>query len=438
LLGFTIVVVAITVLIFGLVPAWRATRVSAQSAMKAQGRSVVEGHTRWSLGKALVVAQVALSLVLVISAGLFLSTFRNLARVNPGFTADGVLLADVDLRRAGIAEDGISLTQNTILERVRAIPGVVSAARSGIVPVGGSSWNEEIVVDGYVAKSETDAVTWFTDVSDGYFETMKTRLLAGRDFNRSDAAGAPRVAIVNDAWGRKFFGAATPIGRQFRLKEGDRLSDPITIVGVVENTKYQSLRESVQEVGYFAREQSAPKGAESTFLLRVKGDPLSVIPLVTRTLDGVHSGISVEFTTLSRQLASSLQRERLLAILSALFGGLALLLAILGLYGVMSYAVARRRGEIGVRIALGAARDRVVRMVLGEVAAVVVIGVIIGGAASLASGKLVTAFLYNVRPVDYSVYLIAIAILSTVALGAGLVPAWRAARVDPMEALREQ
>jgi ABC-type antimicrobial peptide transport system permease subunit len=194
----------------------------------------------------------------------------------------------------------------------------------------------------------------------------------------------------------------------------------------------------VQEVGYFAREQSDPKGAESTFLLRVKGDPLSVIPLVTRTLDGVHSGISVEFTTLSRQLASSLQRERLLAILSALFGGLALLLAILGLYGVMSYAVARRRGEIGVRIALGAARDRVVRMVLGEVAAVVVIGVIIGGAASLASGKLVTAFLYNVRPVDYSVYLIAIAILSTVALGAGLVPAWRAARVDPMEALREQ
>jgi predicted permease len=314
----------------------------------------------------------------------------------------------------------------------------VSAASTGITPVGGSAWNDEIVVDGFVPKSDQDAVTWFSDVSDGYFATMETRLVAGRDFAASDVPGAPPVAIVNDAWGRKFFGNESPVGKQFRLRAGDSLGAPIAIVGVVENSKYRSLREEVQSIAYLPRSQSAPESPVATLALRARDNPSTLIPSVTRALSEIHSGISVDFTPLSMQLAGSLQRERLMATLSALFGALALLLAILGLYGVMSYTVARRRGEIGVRIALGAARTRVVRMVLGEVATVVLIGVAIGGVASLASAKLVTSFLYDMRAVEPSVYALAIVILTSVTLAAGFVPAWRAARVDPIEALREE
>ena len=219
---------------------------------------------------------------------------------------------------------------------------------------------------------------------------------------------------------------------------GDSLGAPITVVGVVENAKYRSLREEVEPVAYVARTQNGPGDPVTTVLLRAKGDPSSLIPAMTRALGEMRSGITVDFVSLTRQIAGTLQRERLLAILSALFGGLALLLAILGLYGVMSYTVARRRGEIGVRIALGAARARVVRMVLGEVATVVLIGVAIGGVASLASARLITTFLYGMRPVEPGVYALAVAVLGGVTLAAGLVPAWRAARVDPIEALREE
>jgi putative ABC transport system permease protein len=437
LLAFTIAIAVLTVLIFGLIPAWRATRVSANSAMKAQARGVVEGRSRWALGKSLVVAQVALSLMLVVAAGLLVSTFRNLLQVDPGFTPNGILLLTVDLRRSGIAEDGIRATQASIVERVRGMPGVVNVGSTGYAPVGGRSWNEEVVIDGYVPKSEHDAVTWFNEASPGYFATMETRLLAGRDFGRSDAPGAPRVAIVNDAWGRRFFGNATPIGKQFRLRAGDSLGTPVTVVGVVENAKYNSIREDVQPIAYLEESQTGPHEV-ATLAVRTRGDPSAMIDVLTRAIGEVHSGITLDITTMSRQLSQSLQRERLLAVLSALFGMLALLLAILGLYGVMSYTVARRRGEIGVRIALGAARDRVVRMVLGEVATVVLIGIVIGGAVSLASARLITAFLYNLRPVEPGVYALAIVVLIAATLAAGFVPAWRAARVDPIEALREE
>jgi predicted permease len=399
----------------------------------------VEGHSRWTLGKALVVAQIALSLVLVVSAGLLVGTFRNLSRLDPGFNADGVLLVETDLRRAEVPASGVAAMHRAILDRVRETPGVVSASSADLVPIGGMSWNDELVVDGYSPKSMMDAVTWFNEVSDAYFATMDTRLIAGRDFDATDVPGSEKAAIVNDAWGRKFFGNDSPLGRHFRVKVGDSLTPPYTIVGVVENAAYKSLRAGVEPTAYVASSQNAAPGPIRILEVRTNAaEPTSLVPAVKQVMRDIHPGITLEFGTLARQIGDSLQRERMLAVLSGLFGALALALALLGLYGVMSYSVARRRSEIGVRIALGAVRGRVIRMVLSEVTIVVVMGILIGVAGATAASRMVTTFLYGVGPREPGVYLLAVGMLALVALGAGLVPAWRAARVDPIEALREE
>ncbi len=438
LLAFTILAATVTVILCGLFPAWRATRVSAQSAMKAQSRGVVEGHSRFRLGKALVVLQVALSLVMVVAAGFLIGTFRNLSTIKPGFSAEHVLLVTVDLRRTGTPVDGLSAVHRQTLDRVRALPGVIKASSADLTPVGNSTWNDEILIDGFTPKSMEDAVTWFNEVSDDYFATMQTRIIAGRDFNASDVPGGEKVAIVNDAWARRFFGNNAALGRQFRLRDRQQLTPPYTIIGVVENAAYSSLRALVEPTAYVAQSQNASSGPIRTLELRTQGDPRTLIPAVRSVMREAHSLIILDFKPLARQIADSLQRERLLAILSALFGSVALALAILGLYGVMSYSVARRRNELGVRIALGAVRARVVRLVLSEVGVVVIAGLIIGAAAARLATTQVSSLLYGTEPTDPVVYVSAALLLATVALLAGLIPAWRAARVDPIEALREQ
>jgi ABC-type antimicrobial peptide transport system permease subunit len=268
---------------------------------------------------------------------------------------------------------------------------------------------------------------------------MDTRLIAGRDFDATDVPGSEKAAIVNDAWGRKFFGNDSPLGRHFRVKVGDSLTPPYTIVGVVENAAYKSLRAGVEPTAYVASSQNAAPGPIRILEVRTNAaEPTSLVPAVKQVMRDIHPGITLEFGTLARQIGDSLQRERMLAVLSGLFGALALALALLGLYGVMSYSVARRRSEIGVRIALGAVRGRVIRMVLSEVTIVVVMGILIGVAGATAASRMVTTFLYGVGPREPGVYLLAVGMLALVALGAGLVPAWRAARVDPIEALREE
>lgn len=437
LLAFTTALATTTVLLFGLMPAWRATRVDAQTAMKAQGRGLVQGHSRWNLGKLLVVAQVALSLVLVVAAGLFAGTFRSLTTLDPGFSSNGVLLVGVDLSRADVSDSASGPILDELLRRARTLPGVVGAAEAEITPVSRSVWNEQLVIDGFSPKGEDDAVSWFNQVTAGYFTTLETRLLAGRDFDASDTPASGRVAIVNDAFGRHFFGNGSPLGRVFRTTIGDTASAPVTIIGVVENASYRTLRETNEPIAYLAASQ-ARTSRSTTLVLRTAHDPLLLKRPVSDMVRDIRSGITLDFTPLSRQLAESLQRERMLAVLSTLFGALALLLATLGLYGVMAYAVARRRGELGVRIALGAGRRRVVTMVLGEVTLVLAAGLTAGVAAAALAGTLVKTFLFDVTPTSPGVFLMAAAVLSVAALSAGLVPAMRAAGVDPIDALREQ
>ena len=437
-LGFTIAVATATGLLFGLAPAWRSTRVSPQAAMKSGGRGVAEGHSRFTLGKALVVAQVALSLVLLMGAGLMLGTFRSLATLDPGFQRDAVLIASTDLRSLKYSAERQRQFYLDITQRLRTLPGVRAASASAITPISGSLWNDMILVDGFSPKSDQDAVADFNVVSDGYFATLGTPMLAGRDFNDGDQAGSAQVAIVNTAFARKFLGGANPLGKQFRLQRGTGDTPPFEIVGLVGDAKYQSLREEAPPTAYVPISQQEEPGPFMNFELRAATSPAALIPGVTSAFGAVNPDISLEFVTLSDQVAQSLTRERLLAMLSTFFGGLALALAMIGLYGIMSYNVARRRNEIGIRIALGAARARVLRMVLGEVGRMVIAGVVLGIGAALAVTRLVSSLLFGVTPSDPVTLLLSALLLVVVALAAGALPAWRAARLDPMEALREE
>jgi hypothetical protein len=262
--------------------------------------------------------------------------------------------------------------------------------------------------------------------------------LIGRDFNSADGPSAPSVAIVNDVMARKFFGTGNPLGRQLRFKLGDTLSTPMTVIGVVENAKYQSLREEPSPIVHVAMSQTPGRPGEMVAELRTPGDPTMLVPAVKAAAARIHPGILLDFRTLSQQLGSSISRERLMARLSALFGGVALALAILGLYGVMAYSVTRRRNEIGVRLALGADRARVVRLVLGDVTRVVIVGCVVGAAAAAASGKFVASLLYGMKPIEPLLLWFAAVVLLLVALAAGLGPALGASRVDPVSALRDE
>ena len=438
ILGFTVVVALLTGLLFGLAPVWRAGRVDPHTAMRAQGRGTVEGHTRLSIGKALVVGQIALSLVLVAAAGLLLGSWRKLLTVDTGFQRDHILLVNVDMRPAGLPATQRGATYNQLVDRVRAVPGVRAASSSQVTPVGRATWNDVLHVEGFTPRSLEDGVAWTNAVSDRYFTTMNIPLVAGRDFNAQDRPGTSRVAIVSRTTAGKFFKDPAPIGKTFRLEQGPTgLGPPIEIIGVVGDTKYQSLREEIMPVVYFASRQDTTLGPFTNFEIRTDGPPAALIAPVKRLFAEINPRISLDFIPLERQLSESLTMTRTIAMLSGFFGGLALLLAVIGLYGIMAYGVARRRNEIGVRIALGAARGRVVRMVLGEVGRMVVAGVTLGVLFALATTRLLSSFLYGVTPTDTRTLVLSGVSLLLVALLAAAKPAWRAAGLDPVAALRE-
>ncbi len=435
---FTTAVATLTGLLFGLVPAWRVGQTDPQSAMKSQGRGVAEGHSRFRTGKALVAGQVALSLVLIASAGLLIGSWRKLATVDPGFHRDGILLVRASIRELHTPEDQRIPLFTQMLERLRAVPGVRSASVSMLTPVGSMSWNDELKVDGFTPKSGEDAVSWSNAVSDGFFSTMGIPLLAGRDFDKRDGATAAPVAIVSEAMARKFFGSPAVVGRRFQLQRGSSWSPPIEIVGVVGDTKYQSLRDSAQSIVYYPQAQQEAASQGRQFELRTDGPPLAVAPTVKAIIGEFSPRITLDLTTLDRQLSESTALQRAIALLSGFFGALALLLASIGLYGIMAYNVARRRNEIGVRIALGAEYGRVVRMVLGEVGRIVVVGVVIGVALAAGATRLVKSFLYGLTPTDPLTLAASAGVLIVVGICAAAMPAWRAARLDPVSALREE
>jgi len=436
-LGFTAAVAAGTALLFGLVPAWRATRLDPQAALKAGGRGAVGDAARHRLGKGLVVAQVALSLALVAASGLLLGSFRRLVTLDPGFRRDGVLLVRMELGNMGRKREEYAAVKADLLRRVRAVPGVQSAAASLITPLAGFSWNDFVLVPGYAPASIEDSLAMFNEVSDGYFATMGTPFLEGRDIRMEEMGSTHRVAVVNQALARQFFGGADPVGRSFGTLEGDSAGPQIEVIGVVGNAKYQRLDEADKPTAYIPIGQGRVPETEVTIAIRAAGSPMSVLPGVRAVAASVSPAISLDVSTFSDQVGRTLARPRLLASLSGFFGALALLLAVIGLYGTMSYSVERRRTEIGVRMALGAARAEVLRLVVREAGVLIAAGILAGTAIAVAGTRLLSSMLYGVTPTDVPTFLAAAAALAAVAIAASLIPAWRAAGVDPVEALRE-
>jgi len=438
LLAFTAGVAVLTSLAFGLAPAWRATRVDPQSAMKTNARAAKPGG-KFVIGKALVVAQVALSLVLVAGAGLLLATFVRLETLDPGFERAHVLLMDVDLGDKSIPPARRAIIFARVLEHLRLLPGVRSVSSSADTPLGGSVWAYYLQIEGYTPASSERELVFFNKVSDRYFETFGTPVLSGRDFNARDTAGSPKVAIVNESFTKKYFHGRNPIGRRYRAEQGNKVGDPVEIVGLVHDAKYLDLRENFHPIVYVPANQDAQPGKIVTFELRsAAGKATAMIREAKHAVSAVEPGASLQFRTLAGQVDESLARERLLATLSGFFGGLALLLAVIGLYGVTSYNVTRRRSEIGIRLALGAEQSRILYTVLREVAVLVGMGLAIGLAGAAGATRFIATFLYGVRADDHRTLFVAAAMLAFVGVIAGFLPARRASRLDPMETIREE
>jgi len=428
----------LTCLLFGLLPALRATYLSPVAAMRAGGRSVTAGPERFSLRRVLVATQVALSLVLLVGALLFVRSLHNLLTTDPGFQSEGVLTVQIDFGKAQYAKERRLAVYRDLADRLTAIPGVVSAAQVGFTPVGGSGWDNNIGPDSAPAAA-SGKQGWFNRASPGYFRTMGTRVVAGREFTERDTVSSPKVAIVNEMFARKFFGGANPVGRTFHLEaEAGKPETLFQIVGLVRNTKYYELREDFKPLGFFpiAQDESPDPGA--TFVLRIASSPGGVTSAAKTAVAAINPSMGIQFRSFSAQLADSVLRERLMATLSGAFGLLAGLLSTLGLYGVIAYMVARRRNEIGVRMALGADRARVIRLVLREAILLVGMGLAAGVVIALWAGRAAAALLFGLAPRDPVSLVAAMALLTAIALIASYGPARRAAAIEPMAALRDE
>jgi predicted permease len=422
--------------LFGLIPAVRATATTPAVAIKAGGRGATDSRERFGLRRALVVLQVAMSLVLVVSALLFARSLQNILTIDPGFSPDAILVSTIDFRRAAIPDGAMKPAHHAVLERVRRLPGVEAAAQVRIVPVSGSFSNRNIIID---AVSRSENVNR-NIVSGGYFQTMHIPLLAGRDFDDRDGAADAKVAIVTESFARTFFNGQNPVGRTFQIAEAPGTArPPYQIVGLVRDTKFEDLRETVAPMMYLpAAQDDQTASAVQRLVIRHRGPLSSIVGGVAALARETHPSIIVTFRTLDGQMRDSLLRERLMATLSGLFGVLAMVIAMIGVYGVMSYTVARRRNEIGVRIALGADRGDVLRMVMREACALLAVGLAIGTPLALAAARGAAALLYGLTPNDPTTVVAAVATLGSVAVLASYLPARRASRLEPTVALREE
>jgi putative ABC transport system permease protein len=436
-LGFTAALAVTTCVLFGLAPAVRATGVAPGAVLKAAGRGVTAGRDRFGLRRALVVAQVALSLVLLVGALLFVRSLRNLTTLDAGFQRDGILELDVDFSSLKVTHDRRAAFNQELRERLAAIPGVISVADTTNVPVGGNTWNQLVIGDG--ADRKVKGVTNIARISPGYFKTIATPILMGRDFNGHDTASAPSVAIVNQSFVKKFFPAGSPIGQRFRLQEGVGEPEPYyEVVGVTKDAKYADLHDDFAPVMYLADLQFAQQGQGDQILIRSDAPLIDLMNEVKQSVAAVSPEIVIDFHVFRTTIENSLIRERLMATLSSFFGFLAALLATVGLYGVISYSVARRRNEIGIRMALGAGRTSIVRLIMGEAGILLAIGIVVGVGLALALGKTASTLLFGLKFYDTVTMGIAIVTLSVVAAAASYLPAFRASRVDPMMALRDE
>ncbi len=435
--GFTAALAVLTCLLFGLAPALRATGFSPGDALRGGARGNTAGRERFGLKRALVSTQVALTLVLLVGALLFARSFRNIVTVDPGFHEQGILLVDFDTTPLKIPAAERVAYRRQLLDRVRALPGVTSAAETMITPLSGSIWNRTVESKLPAAKGHTTAE--LNRVGPGFFRTLETQLIAGRDFDERDTSGSPKVAIVNQSFARTFIGDDTPVGKTFQFKVETGQPEPgYEVVGMVRDTKYGNLREDSPLIAYFPIAQDDKPSLDSTFVVR-SGLPLAGLrQAITGAFREASPEIQLSFRVMDTMIQESLLRERLMATLSGFFGLLAGVLATIGLYGVISYMVSQRRREIGIRMALGANPAKIIRMIIREAATLVGAGLVAGTVITLLVVRAVGTMLFGLRPDDPPTLLMAAAILAAVGAAASYLPAHRAARLNPTEALRSE
>jgi predicted permease len=445
-LGFTAGVSIATALLFSLAPALRATHIDA-----AKPGSVVRSTPQNRLGRALVVVQVTLSVLLLCGAALFVRTLHNLNGVGSGFDHDGILTMQVEA-----TVPGRTVTPKTpaefradharlgaiwrgFMERVREVPGVSSAGvAAGMSPLSGRIRGVKVAIDGPAPGPEKDRGIRINQVTYRYFETIGIRLLAGRSFTPRDQSGSLRVAILNETAARAFFGKESPLGRKVNFP-GQRVEDQFEIVGIVADARYQDLRTPDQPMVYVPLEQAIDPITNAVLFVRGAGDVIRLVPSIRASVaETVPGGFVSGIATIEQQVKMSLVRERMLALLATFFAALALLLACIGLYGVMAYRVVRRTREIGIRIAIGARQQSVVWMMVRETLLLVTIGATLGTLASLGLNRFIATQLFGVTPRDPAAIAVALSVLGCVTLIAGYVPARHASRIDPVKALRAE
>ena len=433
-LFFSTAVALLTGFLFGLAPAVQGTRVEPARALKASARGFAGSGRGWSLKQTLVASQVALSLVLLVGAGLFLRTLRNFSELDPGFDRDHILTVWLDTHMAGYKQEQLSALYERLIERVEAIPGVRSASLASCGLAIGCGDSSDIYLPGIPhTNGETDAQE--RRVSHHFFDTVGIPLVEGRDFATTDNEKTLAVTIVNQTFVREFLKDKNPIGQYFGY---DTANDHrFQIVGVVKDARVNDIRESAPPMIYHSIAQDAID--VESLDVRTFADPSPLISQVRQAVRGVDPNLPIGgIATLAEQVSSNLAQQRLIARLTTIFGVLALGLACLGLYGVMSYTVARRTSELGIRLALGSTRWSALWVVLRESFIVIGAGILVGACLSLAGTRLVSSMLFGLSPHDPLTLAAAAMLLLLVSVASGLLPAWRAAQVDPMAALRHE
>jgi predicted permease len=435
ILAFTLIASLISAIVFGVAPALRAAHVEPNDSLKG-GKTGARSTFQSPLGKTLVIAQVALSLLLLVGAGLFLRTLINLRNLPSGFNEENVMLFAVDPSATGLKGDDPRLPAllRDVEESVRAVPGVQGAAFSFFVFHQGQ-WSSRVATANEAISSARINVR-NNVVGPDFFKVMGIPLVVGRGFTTADTASSQKVAVISEEMARRIFPNESPLGKRFGI-DGPKSMNDFEVVGVVRDAKYGSLTEQIRPMAYYTHSQR-PQSL-GNFVVRTLGPTERVISQVRQTIRQVNRDLPIDdVVTLEDHIGRSLVQQKLIARLGTFFGLLALLLACIGLYGLMSYAVARRTNEIGIRIALGAKPAVVLWLILREVLTLVVIGLALGLAASLATTKTAETLLFGLKPNDPLTIVGASLLLFAVAVMAGFLPARRAARVDPMTALREE
>ncbi len=436
MLGFTLAVSALAGLLFGLAPAWHSSKPAIVPLLKEGHGSIGGRAARFSLRNILVVAQVAVSLLLLLCAGLFIRSLGQAQSVDPGFETERVLTVPLDLGPGGGYEEArVRIFYGQLLDRIERVPGVQSASLAEIIPLQLHRSEWQVVVEGHETPDGNYPVVDANTVGPRYFETMGIPLIAGREFNRQDNASAPPVIIVNETMARRFWPGQSPLGRRLRFPLRNNTFTPYTeVVGLVKDSKYSSLGEESKSFFYAPTLQNY--GSQMVLHVRTVGEPNLLRSAVRDNILTLDKSLLVEVAAMRENLAVAFLPARVAAALLGLLGLLGLSLAVVGIYGVISYAVSQRTNEIGLRMALGARPPNIFRLVIGQGMKLTLIGIGLGAAAALALTRFLTSLLVGVSPADPLTFVTLAVLFSLAALLACWIPARRAAKVDPMIALR--